>query len=246
MPFETNSQTLQTDSSTRMRPIIAWKALRRLIADPERTEEVFVVIRSLSGSSLRRGLERFRQNDRSRALLSVEPGVGELLQVLSDRDRLAKLPAGSFGRAYLDFVTSEGISADGLVEASAEVEYENMRADLTIYSQRLRDQHDLWHTLTRYGRDELGEICLLGFTYAQTRNRGIGAICLMGAFKLSRVIGPGVLRAVWRGYQDGRKAAWLPGQVWEELLALPVDDVRDGLNIAEPLPYQQLSLAIAA
>lgn len=244
MTFETKHQ--QNDSPTRMRPIIAWKALRRLIADPEQTEEVFTVIRALSGSSLRRGLARFRNNDKTRALLNAEPGVGELLHVLSDRDRLAQLPADSFGRTYLNFVTSEGISADGLVEASAEGTYANMNPDLVLYSTRLRDQHDLWHTLTRYGRDELGEVCLLGFTYAQTRNRGVAAICLMGSFNLSKRLGFGVFRAVFRGYLDGRKASWLPGQVWEELLPLPVDEVRAQLNIAEPLPYQQLSLASAA
>ena len=40
--------------------------------------------------------------------------------------------------------------------------------------------HDLWHVTTGYGRDALGELSLLAFTYAQEKNRGIGAIVLYG------------------------------------------------------------------
>ena len=39
--------------------------------------------------------------------------------------------------------------------------------------------HDLWHVTTGYGRDALGELSLLAFTYAQEQNRGIGAIALI-------------------------------------------------------------------
>ena len=44
--------------------------------------------------------------------------------------------------------------------------------------------HDLWHVVTGYGRDELGEACLLAFTYAQNKNRGVGFIAFVGCFKL--------------------------------------------------------------
>ena len=33
-----------------VRPLVAWRALRGLIADPERTDLVFVIIRALSGN----------------------------------------------------------------------------------------------------------------------------------------------------------------------------------------------------
>ena len=40
--------------------------------------------------------------------------------------------------------------------------------------------HDLWHVTTGYGRDALGELSLLAFTYAQEKIEGIGAIVLYG------------------------------------------------------------------
>ena len=116
---------------------------------------------------------------------------------------------------------------------------------LERYAARLRDQHDLWHTLTGYGRDELGEMCLLAFTYAQTRNRGLGVITLVGAYKLRQLLGAGVFRAGFRAFRAGRKAQWLPGQDWETLLERPIEEIRSQLNIDEPIAYQTLRSAQA-
>jgi ubiquinone biosynthesis protein COQ4 len=220
-----------------MRPIVAWRAIRRLIANPEDTAQVFTVVRAMSGPSLERGLRRFLGLPTGRRV--IEDQV-DLLDMLRDRERLRAQPLGSLAGAYLAFVETEDLSADGLVEASESDEEHWQNPELERYGKRLRDQHDLWHALTQYGRDELGELCLLAFTYAQTRNRGIGLIVLVGAFKLRETYGAGVFRAVLRGFRDGRRAAWLPGQDWEALLAQPVDEVRRALAISSPIPYQAL------
>ncbi len=221
----------------------AWQAVRRLIADPEDTAQVFTVIRAMSGPALQRGFERFRATPLGQKI--IEQDI-DLLQTLCDRDALRQLPPGSLGRAYLAFVEREQISAQGLVEASEAEEEPYPTPQMARYGKRLRDQHDLWHVLTDYGRDELGEFCLLAFTYAQTRNRGIGLIVAVGAYKFSQGLGLRVLRAARRGYRDGRRAAWLPGQDWEALLAQPLDDVRRQLGIDRPIAYQAILAQLAA
>ena len=221
----------------RMQPIVAAKALRRLIADPEQTQEVFEVIRALSGPALRHGHRRFAQTDVGRRVLREKI---TLLDTLNDRDWLSTLSADTLARHYLSFVTNENITADGLVEASANEGFDQMDEDVARFGERQRDMHDLWHTLTQYGRDQLGEVCLLAFTYAQTKNRGIGAICLTGCAKLAQFYGPGVFKAAWHGYRAGKAAAWLPGQDWEALLTQPISTVRTTLNIAPPTEYLAL------
>ena len=226
----------------RMQPRAAITALRRLIADPERTEEVFNVIRALSGASLNNGLQRFSRVPAGRRVLS-ERRV--LLTTLLDRAALTAHARGSLADRYLAFTREGNITADGLVEASEGRErFES--ADHKLYGERLRDQHDLWHTLVDYGRDELGEVCLLAFTYAQTRNRGIGAMALVGSFKLSQYYGRGVFGAVFRAWRDGKRAAWLPGQDWEALLAEPIDVVRERLRLVKPERYTRLLEAVPA
>lgn len=227
----------------KMQPRAALRALKALINNPEDTRQVFLVIRALSGDAVQRGYHRFKRTLDGPQILERPQ---ELIDVLKDREALRALPAGSLGRAYLEFVTAEGLSADGLVEASENDTDLGDDQDLNRYAARLRDQHDLWHTLTGYGRDELGEMCLLAFTYAQTRNRGLGVITLAGAYKLRQSIGKGVFRAGWRAFQAGRRARWLPAQTWEVLLERPMDDVRSHLRVEPPVAYQALRSSYAA
>ncbi|MEM9743938.1 MAG: Coq4 family protein [Pseudomonadota bacterium] len=220
----------------RLQPLTAFRALRRLIADPERTEEVFVVIRALSGTSLEQGYARFRATALGQRVLAEQR---VLIDRLTDRTALRALPADSLGRAYLTFVEREGITAEGLVEAS---DHESLIADpgLLLFSQRQRDMHDLWHVTTGYGRDTFGEVCLLAFTYAQTRNRGLGVIALAGLAKHLRPMGWGVLSAFITAYRAGKRARWLPAEDWELLLTRPLDEVRTTLGISDPVRYRSL------
>ncbi|MEM1434520.1 MAG: Coq4 family protein [Pseudomonadota bacterium] len=232
----------QIDDTGRVQPLAALRALKRLVADPEQTEQVFVIIRALSGNALRNAFDRFRTTPVGRRVLAEEL---DLMAVLTDREALRQLPSGSLGRAYLAFVEREQITAEGLAEASAH-EAAITDPELLRFATRQRDMHDLWHVITGYGRDSFGEVCLLGFTYAQTRNRGLGVICLVGSVKTRRALGKGVYRAVWKAWRAGRRAAWLPEQDWEHLLAQPLAQVRAQLRIDPPQEYEAVLAGVAA
>jgi ubiquinone biosynthesis protein COQ4 len=211
----------------------AWRALQALIADPERTEKVFELIRALSGQSGERLFQRFLSHAEGRRLLRERP---DLLATLSDETRLASLPEGSLGRAYLDFMRAGRLRAEGLMEAADAVAdpEEELDPERRWFFTRLRDMHDLWHVLTGYGRDVAGEAANLAFTYAQTRNRGVGAIVLAAA-----ALGPKTLDAHWQRYllrcwRRGRRASLLVLAPYEELLPEPLDEVRQRLGIAAP------------
>ena len=228
-------------SSVSKRPIEwrkAFSAMRRLIKNPDATDEVFTIIEALSGDSLRKGFSRFVTTNLGRKVLLERRS---LLETLLNREYLATLPQHSLAAHYLSFVTKENISAKGLVEPSEGMRgMKNLDADTLLFANRQRDMHDLWHTLTHYGRDELGEVCLLAFTCAQSPNRGLAFIALVGIFQLSKRYGRGVSGAAYRAYQDGKNAAWLPGQDWEYLLTQPIGNVRAQLNIPPPQRYQDL------
>ena len=223
----------------RMQPAVAWAAFRSVLANPEDTPRVFELIRAMAGPSLRRGLWRFRNTTFGKRALVRRP---RLLSHLQDKEALAALPAGSLGRAYFGFVYGEHLSAEELVAAASEADagYAFADADLRWFRERVRDQHDLWHTLTQYGRDPFGEACLLAFTYAQMRNRGVGLLVLGAAWKLSKVMGWRVFAALWQGFQAGRHANWLPAEDWERNLALPVDELRRLLAIGPPSVYWEV------
>ncbi len=220
----------------RIRPLEALRALRTLSKNPDDTAQVFRVLRALPSGD--RVYRRFRRTPSGERLLREKP---DLLATLSNRERLLAMPPGSLGRTYAEFVTAEQISADGLVEASVTGADPDrfLDADHRYVGERLRDMHDLWHVVTGYGRDLLGEAALLAFTFAQTRTLGIGAIVghalwlARGDFAPARPI-------IWQGLRRGWKAEWLPDQEWEYLLPLPLEAVRAQLRVG-PLPdYTQL------
>ena len=100
-----------------VKPLQALRSVRALIANPDDTGEVFKIIQALKGGSLSRAVERLRSTPEGRELLRTKP---DILSVLNDREALRAMPEGSVGRAYLRFVESQSLSADGLVAASEE------------------------------------------------------------------------------------------------------------------------------
>jgi len=219
----------------RIRPLEAWRALRALANDPDDTAQVFRVLRALPNGD--RLFRRFRRTESGARLLAERPA---LLGRLSDRPALLALPPGSLGHGYAEFMEAEQISADGLVEASEASSGERWPdEEHRFFGERMRDMHDLWHVVTGYGRDLLGEAALLSFTFAQTRTPGIGVIVGHALWKARGDFAP-ARPIIWQGFRRGLRARWLPAQEWEQLLALPLEEVRERLAVGRPPAYAPL------
>jgi ubiquinone biosynthesis protein COQ4 len=220
----------------RLRPGQALRALGRLLNDPDDTVAVFDIMRALSGRSIPKGYLRLL-NMPSGGRIAFEQA--ELAQIFCDDAWLAQCPPGSVGAAYRAFVQTENISAEGLAAESrasrgSEIDQPHPYA---WYARRLRDVHDVWHVLSGYGRDPMGEVCVVAFSYAQTRSAGFALIAAGGARKISKER-PGlpIGRAVWEAYQRGRTAAWLPGEDYQRLFMEPLASARARLGIG-PIRY---------
>ena len=111
-------------------------------------------------------------------------------------------------------------------------------SDRHYIGRRLRDMHDLFHVLCGYGRDELGELCVLAFSYPQQGTRSFAVIAGLGSVVMSRRLGEhGVLAAVRQAWRDGRSAAWLPVQPLDTLLTRDLAELRRELRIPTPTRY---------
>jgi ubiquinone biosynthesis protein COQ4 len=223
--------------ANRVRPLQALLSVRRLIANPDATEEVFRVIEALKGDSIARAVTRLRQTPEGRSLLESR---AQILPLLCDRARLRALPEGTVGRSYVDLMERQGITAEGLVAASASSQrHAGLTEDEQWLADRLRDIHDLQHVLTGYGPDPLGELCLLSFMTTQTYNRGIAFIVFMARHSARRRFPPGVdLDAcIEEGAALGRASRWLPALRLEDCLADPLAEVRARLGMPVPQRY---------
>ena len=227
-----------TSSPLRNRPLVALRALAALSADPDDLPQVFTIIDSLPGRAPGRLLARFRKTTSGQKLLSSRPNLAARL---ADREALRALPQGTVGRAYVDFVERAGITPEGIIEASIEGSriQEQLDDDMRWTGDRMRDTHDLWHVVTGYGTDLVGEAAVLAFSYAQTQNPGIGLIVLLGMKKGDR----SVRRTLVQAYRRGRRAAWLPAVAWESLLDRQLEDVRSELRIDSMPAYEAVTSA---
>jgi ubiquinone biosynthesis protein COQ4 len=212
---------------------LAFKALVGLARDTSRTDHVFTIISALSGNALERTYQSFRRTPYGARLLVERPSLAARL---ADREWLLSMPAGSLGREYLKFMTRSRITSDGLMAAqeagidpNAGVEVDDARA---YVGDRLRDMHDLWHVLTEYGADDTGEIANLWFSVGQFGNPGMAFIAffgMVGGNLGGRFEWP---RYCYRAYVRGRRAARLVSEPIEEMLELPIDEVRRRLRIS--------------
>ena len=225
---------VQTASDTRLRPFQAMRAVGNLMASGD-TRQVFVILRAMRGRSGLRNFNRFLATPTGQAVLEERR---DLLATLTNREGLRQLPPASLGRTYLDFVESENLSAEGLVDASQDWDQDPVPPDLHLFRRRLREMHDLTHVVTGYGRDQLGELCLLTFMYRQQGNLGMLMIVAMAWKQLPKA----ARKAVREAWRNGKKAHWLAGEDWEALMARPLADVRRELAIAPPAIYQAVPL----
>jgi ubiquinone biosynthesis protein COQ4 len=218
-------------TDTRLHPITAFRAVRALMADGEDTNQVFIIFRALRGNSGQKIFKRFKASPTGQKILRENRS---LMARLEDRAALAALPQGSVGRAYFEFMESEHLSAAGLMQAS-EGTYDDVASpEAKLVFDRLRDAHDLTHILTGYGRDPLGELCLLAFMHQHSHNLGQKLIIAMSWSRLPQA----ARKAVKEAGRNGKKARWFLDMDYEALLSRPLDEVRRELNIAEPSVYR--------
>jgi ubiquinone biosynthesis protein COQ4 len=216
----------------------ALKALRRLLADKNDTVQVFEIMRALNGKATARNYRRLLTT-REGGRLAYERL--ELAGRLMDQAWLDTFPAGSVGAAYRAFVRAERLSAEGLARASrVSVEHIDDAHPYAWFGRRTRDAHDIWHVLAGYGRDSLGEACLVAFSYAQTKGLGWAMIAVGVALRSHRYGGQPYARAIWEGYRRGRAARWLLAEDYERLLAEPLESARHRLGVQPAVVYESI------
>ncbi len=211
----------------------AFTALRQLLEDAERTHLAFEITLALDGGTAANSLERMLAHREGRRLLREQPS---LLGALGDREALEAMPDGSFGRAYLEHIDRYGLEPGKLIELGRNAGGDSASDDPDIVwaAQRGNLEHDLWHVLTGYGADPLGEATLLAFSLAQTRSRANLLLTLGASLRTVRVIGLSWIPYVWKSWRRGRAAVCLSALPYEKLLPIPLDEARAIAGIEPP------------
>jgi ubiquinone biosynthesis protein COQ4 len=205
-------------------------ATLRVLADSERTDEIHVV-EELTGQRAFAGyLAREREQPELRALLADRP---ELSSEAIDFDALRRLPAGSLGRAYVDHLDDNGLTADSQATQTRYVD----DPDVAYLIRRFRQTHDVWHALTGLGTTGHEEVVIHAFSWGQLGLPVSKMVVVFGSLKHL------VLERRWRllrhgmldAYRSGRDAAPLLPVYWERAWDEPLAEVRRRYNV-RPCP----------
>jgi ubiquinone biosynthesis protein COQ4 len=136
----------------------------------------------------------------------------------------------------------EGLTAQGLVDEYEKFADKGERFNdlLELYGNRQRDTHDLSHVLTGYGRDALGEQCVLAFTYSQNPNPGVLFIAYAGGREIKRGMKDvPIYSAIREAQNNGKAALKIAHQDIRALLAEPLAAARKRIGIGEPTLYNR-------
>ncbi len=223
----------------RYRPLRALDNFQKLIKDKEDTSLVFKIFESLPSNTFLPRVAELSLSEHGEFLRASEPS---LPQILDDHAALRRTPKGSLAHAYCDFMESEGLSAAGLVAEAERLGRPKYPDLVQWFIERSRDTHDLFHVLTGYGRDALGEQCVLLFTHGQSPSQGHLLIGYAGAANIKRMArgsAAPVMGAVRQAHRTGKGAPRLISQPIRTLLAQPVDEVRASLRIPQPTLYRE-------
>ena len=200
------------------------KGILTMARNPESTESVFDIEDGLRDTEATRlAVEHVRKDPQMAAMIDER----YLREEEHDLDVLIKLPAGTLGNAFAHHLVDKGFDPDYFRKRE-------VRDDVDYILMRLRQTHDIWHVITGFDTDPIGELGVKAVEVAQTR-RPMAAVVASGGllrFLLHEPEDLGkVLAAISAGYQMGIQSKLLLAQRWEQHWERPLAEWRNMLNL---------------
>lgn len=221
---ETNP-TLPANASLFTRLRTARQALEVLKDDPANPYYGPLFNACLDGATYARMARRWRASRAGRRLLDERPTLqGRDL----DLQALARLPDGTLGREFVRYFERNGIQP---FVTSFPIE-----SDVDYLSKRYRETHDLFHVITGYGTDELGEMELQAFVLG---NLGLWQTVMILAVSVPRQLqelgarrAPEYAGRLRAAYRRGKRSREMLSVSYEKLWAEPVSRLAELLCAA--------------
>jgi ubiquinone biosynthesis protein COQ4 len=180
---------------------VGLRALEVLKSDPTDPAAGRAFVRSIEGPLHKQLADEWARHAEGRNLLATRPPL-DGARVAG----LAELPEGTLGRAYADYFVEKGIKPLSAWEPAG--------SDDEYVAERLSRTHDLWHLLTGYETDGLGELELHAFVYGNVGGGTFFFALAAGRPVLARG-GRLAWQRIWRAFQRGRRSRRLDSFVWE-------------------------------
>lgn len=175
-------------------------------------------------SSLKLAIEFLSQHPQGKQAFEERPRLGDL-----DLQQLHQLSEDTFGYAYANHMLENGLTP--LQAGSVQTDNEFLAAHIT-------EMHDIWHVVTGFGTNIIGEIQLEAFYVAQLYASrfwlSLLAKNLLKAVVFDVEASTKYMDAITVGWLMAKQARPLFGIRWNTLWQTPLADLRTRLNIVQP------------
>jgi ubiquinone biosynthesis protein COQ4 len=198
------------------------QALDVLRKDPTDPDAGRVFTLSLDGRMYQRVARALTRIPDGRSLLTERP----LLDAsILDLPALAALPEDTLGGAYGRHMLTRGLKPLVTVREPED--------DAEYVAQWLYLTHDLWHVLTGYDTDDLGETDLQAFYLGKMNAPSSLTVVAMSFLKRRGQVGQ-LTRRLGAAYLRGRAAGNVVSFRWDRHWSTPIAEVRRRLSVTPP------------
>ena len=205
-----------------------WRFFRSKTGD-DIVPEVAIIEIGFARSRFGRRLARWEETI---AHLNKDPQTAPALKAQATSlpvrlDELERLPHGSLGQVFAEHCRNRGINPN-LIQVPLE-------EDSDWLLNHLFQSHDIWHVITGWSNDDVGEAGLAGFYCGQMNSPAFfgflyGLILIKAVLRREDNVND-LIAAFNTGFHSGRKAAPLFGIIWEERWATPLVELRQRFAI---------------
>jgi ubiquinone biosynthesis protein COQ4 len=221
-----------------MRSSDAWlfaRSMARALRDSSATEDLLLGEELSSVGRMEALVPMLEGSEEGRAILRERPRIARA-QV--DFGALGRLPEGTLGRAYVTHLARAGLDPDALTTPVT-----RGRTPLACYLlERVRQTHDVWHTLLGLGAAGHEEVLVHAFQWPQLRMPYSALVVGFGAVK--HLVGEGRFALARHTLRDaaeaGRDAAPLLSVYWERHWEEPLDALRARLRVRPAASWRGL------
>ena len=206
-----------------LRALKAFYSLARLVKDPNRLGEVFEMSDALATPDVIQPMV-----DRLAEDAVVARAFEERHRIRIDLAELRALPEGTLGRAFAEHMIAAKLDPSALPTLASD-------DAIAFFRAHLYETHDVWHVVTGFGTDVVGELGLQAFYQAQIPGALPSLLLAVGMLRsaiFDQELTVPFMEALVRGWRMGRAARPLFGVRWDDLWSTPLCDVRNQLGIA--------------
>jgi len=200
---------------------VALKCLEVLQKDPANPEYADLFNTCMDRNLYSAFAEDWSRNAEGRRLLAERPSL-EAKDL--DLSALERLPDGTLGREFVRYFQTNGIKP--FVSAGAS------DTDFRYVVKRLRETHDLYHVVTGYGTDPVGELELQAFQVGNLHFRSslfIVVVSLANVSSMMKIPFSQYARRLWAAFRRGARSRYLASFRFEEHWETPVAQLRAAL-----------------